>query len=172
LISLTRNCNMFRMWFRNLIVLIKLFSWNYSKHAKSLKMSQCTMHFWNILTVRLNLPFMSFIYYRGDVVSCLSEHIRNDTLMEQEQRIEKSCRKQLRFEVMVRVRHDRRIMHVYFDNKFWCKKKNISTWKLWNAKVNFSGFSFPNKSDSNNITEKSLKLMINTTTPSQRSPER
>jgi hypothetical protein len=52
------------------------------------------------------------------------------------------------------------------------KKKNISTWKLWNAKVNFSGFSFPNKSDSNNITEKSLKLMINTTTPSQRSPER
>ena len=140
MISLTRNCNMFRMWFRNLIVLIKLFSWNYSKHAKSLKMSQCTMHFWNILTVRLNLPFMSFIYYRGDVVSCLSEHIRNDTLMEQEQRIEKSCRKQLRFEVMVRVRHDRRIMHVYFDNKFWCKKKKHFNLKTVKCKSKFLRF--------------------------------
>ena len=150
----------------------KTFQLKLFETRQKFKMSQCTMHFWNILTVCLNLPFMSFIYYRGDVVSCLSEHIRNDTLMEHEQRIEKPCRRQLRFEVMVRVRHDRRIMHVFFDNKFWCKKKNISTWKLWNAKVNFSGFSFPNKSDSNNITEKSLKLMINTMTPSKRSPER
>ena len=39
---------------------------------------------------------------KGDVVSCLSEHIRNDTLMEHEQRIEKPCRRQLRYEVMIR----------------------------------------------------------------------
>lgn len=131
MISLTRHCNMFRMWFRNLIVLIKLFSWNYSKHAKSLKMSQCTMHFWNILTVRLNLPFMSFIYYRGDVVSCLSEHIRNDTLMEHDHRIEKPCRRQLRFEVMIRVRH---------DNKFWCKKKQHFNLKTVKCKSKFLRF--------------------------------
>ena len=76
---------------------------------------------------------MSFIYYRGDVVSCLSEHIRNDTLMEHEQRIEKPCRRQLRFEVMVRVKHGNRIMQIFFKYKFCCKKKK--TFQLENCEM-------------------------------------
>ncbi|XP_052060526.1 Golgi apparatus protein 1-like isoform X2 [Mytilus californianus] len=39
---------------------------------------------------------------KGDVVTCLSEHVRNDTLRESEHRIDKSCRRQLRFESMQR----------------------------------------------------------------------
>ncbi|XP_076110443.1 Golgi apparatus protein 1-like isoform X3 [Mytilus galloprovincialis] len=39
---------------------------------------------------------------KGDVVTCLSEHIRNDTLLESEHRIDKNCRRQLRFESMQR----------------------------------------------------------------------
>ncbi|XP_033755348.1 Golgi apparatus protein 1-like [Pecten maximus] len=37
-----------------------------------------------------------------DVVSCLSEHVRNDTVIEKKHRISKVCRKQLRFEVLQR----------------------------------------------------------------------
>ncbi|GFS06290.1 Golgi apparatus protein 1 [Elysia marginata] len=37
-----------------------------------------------------------------EVVACLSEHVRNDTLMEHEQRVNKRCQKQLRFELLQR----------------------------------------------------------------------
>ncbi|OWF45073.1 Golgi apparatus protein 1-like [Mizuhopecten yessoensis] len=37
-----------------------------------------------------------------DVVACLSEHVRNDTVIEMKHRISKVCRKQLRFEVLQR----------------------------------------------------------------------
>ncbi|KAK3085351.1 hypothetical protein FSP39_001959 [Pinctada imbricata] len=37
-----------------------------------------------------------------EVVSCLSEHVRNDTLMDEKHRIEKHCRKQLRVEALER----------------------------------------------------------------------
>nr|XP_011440924.2 Golgi apparatus protein 1 isoform X1 [Crassostrea gigas] len=37
-----------------------------------------------------------------DVISCLSEHVRNDTLLEEKHRIDKVCRKQLRAEVLER----------------------------------------------------------------------
>lgn len=45
-----------------------------------------------------------FFFYRIDVISCLSEHVRNDTLLEEKHRIDKVCRKQLRAEVLERVR--------------------------------------------------------------------
>ncbi|KAK0048055.1 Golgi apparatus protein 1, partial [Biomphalaria pfeifferi] len=37
-----------------------------------------------------------------EVVACLSEHVRNDTLLEKEQRIEAGCQKQLKFELLQR----------------------------------------------------------------------
>ncbi|XP_059141674.1 Golgi apparatus protein 1-like [Physella acuta] len=37
-----------------------------------------------------------------DVVACLSEHVRNDTLMERDQRIEAGCQRQLKFELLQR----------------------------------------------------------------------
>ncbi|RUS83099.1 hypothetical protein EGW08_009131 [Elysia chlorotica] len=37
-----------------------------------------------------------------EVVACLSEHVRNDTLMERNQRIKDRCQKQLRFELLQR----------------------------------------------------------------------
>ena len=43
-------------------------------------------------------------FHRNEVISCLSEHVRNDTLLEDRHRIDKVCRKQLRVEVLERVR--------------------------------------------------------------------
>ncbi|CAG5117646.1 unnamed protein product, partial [Candidula unifasciata] len=37
-----------------------------------------------------------------DVIACLSEHVRNDTLLESPQRIDDRCRKQLKFELLQR----------------------------------------------------------------------
>ena len=42
-------------------------------------------------------------FFRYDVVSCLSEHVRNDTLKEVKQRIEKPCQRQLKVELLERV---------------------------------------------------------------------
>jgi len=43
------------------------------------------------------------VFCRTNVVTCLSEHVRNDTLMDKPQRIPKQCRKQLKFELLQRV---------------------------------------------------------------------
>ncbi|XP_061189977.1 Golgi apparatus protein 1-like isoform X2 [Saccostrea echinata] len=39
---------------------------------------------------------------KNEVISCLSEHVRNDTLLDEKQRIDRVCRKQLRVEVLER----------------------------------------------------------------------
>ncbi|CAE1332042.1 GLG1 [Acanthosepion pharaonis] len=39
---------------------------------------------------------------KPDVVTCLSEHVRNDTLLEDKHRIDKDCRRQLRVELLQR----------------------------------------------------------------------
>ncbi|XP_064639932.1 Golgi apparatus protein 1-like isoform X2 [Lineus longissimus] len=39
---------------------------------------------------------------KADVISCLSENVRNDTLLEEEHRIAKDCRRQLKFELLQR----------------------------------------------------------------------
>ena len=41
--------------------------------------------------------------FRYEVVSCLSEHVRNDTLLEKEHRVEHACRRQLKAELLQRV---------------------------------------------------------------------
>lgn len=48
------------------------------------------------------------------MISCLSEHVRNDTLLEEKHRIDKVCRKQLRAEVLERVRfHYLILLYIY-----------------------------------------------------------
>lgn len=61
------------------------------------------------------LWFFKF-FYRIDVISCLSEHVRNDTLLEEKHRIDKVCRKQLRAEVLERVRfHYLILLYLYVN---------------------------------------------------------
>lgn len=61
------------------------------------------------------LWFLKF-FYRIDVISCLSEHVRNDTLLEEKHRIDKVCRKQLRAEVLERVRfHYLILLYLYVN---------------------------------------------------------
>jgi len=43
------------------------------------------------------------VFCRSNVVICLSEHVRNDTLLDKPHRITKQCRKQLKFELLQRV---------------------------------------------------------------------
>ena len=50
----------------------------------------------------LRNPPYSFLCRRSDVIKCLSETVRNDTLLEREQRLTRPCRKQLRFELFQR----------------------------------------------------------------------
>jgi len=40
---------------------------------------------------------------RETVVMCLSEHVRNDTLLDKPHRVPKACRNQLKFELLQRV---------------------------------------------------------------------
>jgi len=44
-----------------------------------------------------------FVCWRAKVVICLSEHVRNDTLLDKPHRINKPCRRQLKFELLQRV---------------------------------------------------------------------
>ncbi len=53
-----------------------------------------------ILTVKRN---PRVVIFRSDVVRCLSDIMRNDTLLENHHRLSKTCRKQLRFELLQRV---------------------------------------------------------------------
>jgi len=53
--------------------------------------------------VHHNMTDVDVVFCRANVVTCLSEHVRNDTLMDKPQRIPKQCRKQLKFELLQRV---------------------------------------------------------------------
>ena len=46
---------------------------------------------------------VTFLIDRSDVVRCLSDIVRNDTLLGEEHRLTRSCRKQLRFELLQQV---------------------------------------------------------------------
>jgi len=54
-------------------------------------------------TVCSSIPDVVVVRCRENVVICLSEHVRNDTLLERQHRITKPCRKQLKFELLQRV---------------------------------------------------------------------
>ena len=49
------------------------------------------------------LVFFLFLIHRSEVVRCLSEIVRNDTLLEEDHRLSRGCRKQLRVELLARV---------------------------------------------------------------------
>ena len=70
------------------------------KISNTLCMSILSQHI--CTTLINNIDWLSFLH-RYDVVACLSETVRNDTLMEKEQRIDKHCRRQLRAELLERV---------------------------------------------------------------------
>nr|XP_022342252.1 Golgi apparatus protein 1-like [Crassostrea virginica] len=62
---------------------------------------------------------------KNEVISCLSEHVRNDTLLEDRHRIDKVCRKQLRVEVLERgedIRLDHKLVEAcHNDMETMCK---------------------------------------------------
>ena len=46
---------------------------------------------------------MLFLHFRADVVRCLSESVRGDTLQDKDHKVSEPCRRQLRFELLQRV---------------------------------------------------------------------
>ncbi|XP_078689885.1 Golgi apparatus protein 1-like isoform X5 [Branchiostoma floridae x Branchiostoma belcheri] len=71
---------------------------------------------------------------KADLVSCLSEIVRNDTLMENKHRISKDCRGQLRVELLDRgedVRLDPKLMHECHDDI----KKHCDTEQAGDARM-------------------------------------
>lgn len=79
-----------------------------------------------------------FFFYRIDVISCLSEHVRNDTLLEDKHRIDKVCRKQLRAEVLERVRFQYLILlYMYVNMLIW---KTQWGWLVWSFSKRYVSF--------------------------------
>lgn len=80
-----------------------------------------------IVFVMHELWFSLIFFYRIDVISCLSEHVRNDTLLEEKHRIDKVCRKQLRAEVLERVRFHYLILLYIYDTYMYVEMENTTT---------------------------------------------
>lgn len=94
-----------------------------------------------IVFVMHELWFSLIFFYRIDVISCLSEHVRNDTLLEEKHRIDKVCRKQLRAEVLERVRFHYLILLYFYVNTcilIWKTQWHRLVWLFSKCYVSFS----------------------------------